>query len=278
MDDGEVSRLIAAGEGQQLEFKAGLSEQAKAFETMSAFANADGGRLLFGVRPDGTIVGVSIGANTLENLANELRKALDPPNLPRIETVEVDGKTVIVLNMPGYEDIVTYANGRAVVRVGRTNQPVSSDEQRRRHSGRATQAEESPTFDVQSDGGTRTERAFEPNFRVRQASGDLVPDLEWRIRGPRFEMDWRWAQGTALDRTHFVSRFDLTAIPKSDRRVGENEMGFEIRFPWARGWRHELHRWPISRRELTNKTLWDIGRKILPPQRWRDHNEEMEDS
>ncbi|MDI6857184.1 MAG: hypothetical protein QME71_02590 [Dehalococcoidia bacterium] len=42
-------------------------------------------------------------------------------------------------------------------------------------------------------------------------------------------------------------------------------MGFEIRFRWRDCWRHELHRWPLTRKVLPHKVLWDIGDEILPP-------------
>jgi len=37
-------------------------------------------------------------------------------------------------------------------------------------------------------------------------------------------------------------------------------MGFEIRFHWGGKQRHELHRWPMTRREVNGrKVLWDAG-------------------
>ena len=53
-----VSRLIREGEHQQLDFKFEIADAPKIARTLVAFANTDGGRLLIGVRDDGTIAGV----------------------------------------------------------------------------------------------------------------------------------------------------------------------------------------------------------------------------
>jgi predicted HTH transcriptional regulator len=52
--------LIAQGEGQRLEFKRSLAELEDSVCSVAAFANAEGGTLLFGVRADGTVIGVTL--------------------------------------------------------------------------------------------------------------------------------------------------------------------------------------------------------------------------
>jgi len=111
------------------------------------------------------------------------------------------------------------------------------------------------------------ETEFEPSMAMEHLSGEQIGTFEWRFRGPRFPMEWRQARGSALARTHFVERFDLSQPPSEDDKVGLNEMGFEIRFHWRGRWRHELHRWPIARQEFSSppRVHWDIGEEILPP-------------
>lgn len=50
--------LIAEGENQHLDFKYCVSDSRKIARTLTAFANSDGGRLLIGVRDNGTIAGI----------------------------------------------------------------------------------------------------------------------------------------------------------------------------------------------------------------------------
>lgn len=53
-----IKKLIKEGENQQLDFKYCVSDSRKIARTFSAFANTDGGRLLIGVRDNGSIAGV----------------------------------------------------------------------------------------------------------------------------------------------------------------------------------------------------------------------------
>jgi predicted HTH transcriptional regulator len=56
--DKYLKKLISEGEGQQLDFKYCISDSRKIARTLSAFANSEGGRLLIGVRDNGSIAGV----------------------------------------------------------------------------------------------------------------------------------------------------------------------------------------------------------------------------
>ena len=56
--DQYLKRLIAEGENQHLDFKYCISDSRKIARTLSAFANSDGGRLLIGVRDNGSIAGI----------------------------------------------------------------------------------------------------------------------------------------------------------------------------------------------------------------------------
>lgn len=53
-----LHNLISQGEHQQQDFKYKIDDAPKLARSVSAFANTDGGRLLIGVRDDGTIHGV----------------------------------------------------------------------------------------------------------------------------------------------------------------------------------------------------------------------------
>ncbi|MFZ4522802.1 MAG: helix-turn-helix domain-containing protein [Bacteroidales bacterium] len=53
-----ITKLIAEGEHQQLDFKFEISDAHKIARTLVAFANTDGGRLLVGVKDNGVLAGV----------------------------------------------------------------------------------------------------------------------------------------------------------------------------------------------------------------------------
>ncbi len=53
-----LRKLIDGGENQYLDFKFCVSDSRKIARTLSAFSNSDGGRLLIGVRDNGSIAGI----------------------------------------------------------------------------------------------------------------------------------------------------------------------------------------------------------------------------
>jgi len=56
--EGYLKKLIMEGENQHLDFKYCVSDSRKIARTLTAFANSDGGRLLIGVRDNGSIAGI----------------------------------------------------------------------------------------------------------------------------------------------------------------------------------------------------------------------------
>jgi predicted HTH transcriptional regulator len=56
--DNYLRKLIEGGEGQKLDYKYCVSDSRKIARTLVAFANSDGGRLLIGVRDNGSIAGI----------------------------------------------------------------------------------------------------------------------------------------------------------------------------------------------------------------------------
>ena len=53
-----LRKLIEEGENQKLDFKFCVSDSRKIARTLTAFSNSDGGRLLIGVRDNGSIAGI----------------------------------------------------------------------------------------------------------------------------------------------------------------------------------------------------------------------------
>lgn len=133
LKESDVLKLIRKLEGQQVEFKTSFSEDNDAIRALCAFSHAQGGTVLFGVRDDGVILGVSIGKNTLEGFANQIRRNTQPPLAPTIDPVKVSGKQVVLVTIEKAKDgQVFWAFDRSYIRVGKTDQVMSPDEIKRR--------------------------------------------------------------------------------------------------------------------------------------------------
>ena len=56
--DKSLKELILMGENQYLDFKYCISDSRKIARTLTAFANSDGGKLLIGIRDNGSVAGI----------------------------------------------------------------------------------------------------------------------------------------------------------------------------------------------------------------------------
>lgn len=88
MPDLRLQTFIQNGESATLEFKKSTAEKERACRTLCAFANGQGGQLLFGITPSGKIAGQTVSDRTLEELAQEFQ-GFEPPLFPDIERIPV---------------------------------------------------------------------------------------------------------------------------------------------------------------------------------------------
>ncbi|MFP5205876.1 MAG: ATP-binding protein [Acidobacteriota bacterium] len=122
MTNQELLTLVQRGESELLEFKQSSAQFPRAGETLCAFMNGQGGQVLIGVRPDGSVIGQMIADKTFQELAQVLRR-FDPPIPVETERIPVgaNGLEVLVLKTTSKSDSLpcTY-DGRPYQRVGTT--------------------------------------------------------------------------------------------------------------------------------------------------------------
>ena len=96
MDDKRyLQSLIQEGEHQQQDFKYRVDDACKLAQSVSAFANTDGGRLLIGVRDDGRIAGVR-SEEEIYVMHKAAYKYCQPEASIRFDTYHADGNAVVV--------------------------------------------------------------------------------------------------------------------------------------------------------------------------------------
>ncbi len=121
-----LSTLISQGESQTLEFKTSFNDEA--IETIGAFANAEGGMLLIGVKDNGEIVNVGLGKKTVEDIANRIQDVTDPRLQPSLSVQVLEGKAIVVIEVTKMTHSPVSVRGRFYRRVSRTNQRMSHEE------------------------------------------------------------------------------------------------------------------------------------------------------
>jgi len=88
-----------------------------------AFANTNGGVIIFGVKDDGQLVGVQGHEEDISSVAEEC----EPPLRPDVKQFQVNGKNVLVATIKQSMNLHSLS-GKVYRRVGSTNRPLSGSE------------------------------------------------------------------------------------------------------------------------------------------------------
>ena len=131
----DPDKIRKVGETQATEFKKSLQRQREALQALCGMLNSQSarGEVLFGVSPDGTVVGVDEGNldSVQKKLAQKVRDGFEPRVTCSIEILEDDGKTLVSLKARRAAGIPYHEyRGRAYIREGSTTRILSySDKQ-----------------------------------------------------------------------------------------------------------------------------------------------------
>ena len=126
-----IARIVAAGESETLEFKSTTGTRREAARTVCAMLNQQGGQVLFGVTPDGQVVGQQIGDRTIEDIGEELAR-IDPPAFPSVERIPLaDNRAVIAITVNRGQARPFMYRGCAYRRVGNSTVEMRADEYQR---------------------------------------------------------------------------------------------------------------------------------------------------
>lgn len=95
-----INALIAEGEHQRQDFKFAISDARKIARSISAFANREGGRLLIGVKDNGTVAGVR-NDEDVYMIETAAQIYCSPPQQVSFTAYRVaDGAVVVVAEIP----------------------------------------------------------------------------------------------------------------------------------------------------------------------------------
>ena len=96
----DIFEIIHAGENELVEFKNTFNDQV--IETIVAFSNTKGGSIYLGIDNKGTITGLKLGKETLQNWLNETKVKTQPSVLPEIEELYINGKIIVQIAVPEF--------------------------------------------------------------------------------------------------------------------------------------------------------------------------------
>jgi ATP-dependent DNA helicase RecG len=122
----DILQILASGESETLEFKTSFDRES--IETLVAFANTSGGVVLVGVVDSGSVKGVSVGKETLNDWLGQIKSSTSPSIIPDIAVVRHDGKSVVVIRIGEYPVKPVNTKGRYFKRIASSNHQLSLSE------------------------------------------------------------------------------------------------------------------------------------------------------
>ncbi len=123
MNSTDIKKLIAQGESETVEFKAGFTDNI--LKTVAAFANTSGGKIIIGITDGGAIEGFSYSGREVDAFLNKLTDKLGIN--PLIDILEEEGKRVLEIVVEE-SSLPVSCNGKYYKRVGSTNRQMKSEE------------------------------------------------------------------------------------------------------------------------------------------------------
>jgi ATP-dependent DNA helicase RecG len=184
----QLEDWVRAGESETLEFKRTTGERRAGTQTLCGMLNHRGGRVLFGIEPDGRIIGQMVSDHTIEEVAQELRE-IDPPVFPSIERVDVAaGRQVLVVTVSQGSNRPYSYKGRAYRRVGNTTPELSGHEYQRMllerlHGERRWENEPAEGWSVADLDAAEIIRTLEESIRRGRVEDPGVRDVAEVLRG-----------------------------------------------------------------------------------------------
>ena len=115
-------------ENETTEFKTSMSQLDKGIIGLTAMLNRHNhGTLYIGVDDDGNVIGMDVGAGTVETIRNRIRSFVQPQVVPEISRHETDdGRSYISVRVTGY-NIPYSCDGRYYIRNVSSNESAGPD-------------------------------------------------------------------------------------------------------------------------------------------------------
>lgn len=121
-----INDLLEYGEGENLEFKSSFNTEL--IETLVAFANTTGGKVVIGINQNKEPIGVQINSESIQNWINEIKHKTSPSIIPDVETLLHENKTFVIFSVQEYPIKPVATRGKYFKRVANSNHLMGADE------------------------------------------------------------------------------------------------------------------------------------------------------
>jgi ATP-dependent DNA helicase RecG len=123
----DMQTVLTQSPGQQLAFFAMVNNPEQIAETLTAFANTDGGTVVLGMDEDGRLGDIFVEEDATDALQAALRLCRPPVRTDWTQQ-QVAGGTIVLLRVDRSPEMHSLWDGRIVVRKGTENRPIEGSD------------------------------------------------------------------------------------------------------------------------------------------------------
>ena len=126
MKNKDLINIMEQGENEQIEFKASFGKEA--IETIVAFANTLGGKIIVGINDLGVPIGLELSPETIQKWLNQIKHSTSPAVIPDIENSKINGNNIAVITVNEYPVKPVSFKGKYYKRIKNSNHQMMPSE------------------------------------------------------------------------------------------------------------------------------------------------------
>ena len=127
MKPDDIQKMLFLGEGQRIEFKSNAKNTDALGRVICGFLNTTGGYLICGIEDRGKVLGVDASDEAVSMLEKKLHDGLSPKALVSVQVQPLEGKPVIVIEVPAGKDVPYAFRDGIYIRVGDFTQKADAE-------------------------------------------------------------------------------------------------------------------------------------------------------
>lgn len=127
MTSDQIQEMLSLGEGPRIEFKSSIKNVDVLGRIVCGFLNTTGGYLICGIREPLEVVGLELSEDIVADLARKLHDGISPKSLVSIQAHVLEGKAVLVIEVPAGKDVPYAFRDGIYLRVGESTQRADAE-------------------------------------------------------------------------------------------------------------------------------------------------------
>lgn len=173
----EIVTLLEQGEGQSVEFEKQIPSPEDIARDMTAFANSDGGKIVYGLDDKNKhLTGIELGDDLSDQIEEIALKHCLPKIAVEIEIIERAEKKIVIINVPEGDEKPYKTDDICYVRDGNFSRPAKDNEEKEittPWSGKGLNRRQKRALQYVTEHGSITNREFRQAYNVSHKTAHI---------------------------------------------------------------------------------------------------------